>query len=98
MATYLEATNLAQDADFIKRITHAVAKFATYILDEAEATPNHRTRSRWAQSAIINPAGVAQAVAPAVTLDQNVDYGLANTLDADIQTAVENACANLLFT
>ncbi len=98
MATYLEATNLAQDADFLKRVTHAVAKFAVYILDEAEATPNHKARVRWASSAVLNPAGVAGAIAAAVTLDQNVDYGLANVTDADLQTAVEAACAKLLFT
>ena len=97
MAAYLDLTNLAQNADFIKRLTHAVAKFAAYILDEPEATPNHKARAKWAASAILNPTGVATAIAPAVTLDANVSYGLENTLDADVQTAVETYCSKLLF-
>ena len=97
MATYLELANLATDAEFVKRLTYAVAKFASYILDEAENTPNHKARVKWASSAILNPSGVAQAVAPAVCLNEDVTYGLAEVLDPALQTAVETACGKLLF-
>ncbi len=98
MAAYLDLTTLAQDGNFVKRITYAVAKFASYILDESEAAPNHKIRARWAQSAILNPAGVAAAIAPAVCLDATVVADLVDVTDAQLQTAVENTCAKLLFT
>jgi hypothetical protein len=96
MATHLQKAALAADPDFLKRVTHAVAKFATYILQEDPAAQNHKARHRWASSAILNPGGVAAAVAHAVTLDAAVDYGLGNVLDQDLQPAVESAC-NLLL-
>jgi hypothetical protein len=98
MSTYAQKSDLAKDAAFLGRCAFAVAKFADYILSEAENTANHRQRFRWAQSAAMNPAGVASAIALAVTLNNDVDYGLGNVLDEALQTAVEQACAKLLFT
>ncbi len=41
---------------------------------------------------------MAAAVAPALCLDDNVAANLAEVTDAQLQTAVENTCAKLLFT
>jgi hypothetical protein len=97
MSTYLQKATLATDGEFTKRIGFAVAKFAKYILDEGEAAPNHRVRSRWATNAVMNSTGIAQQIAATVTLDPNVDTNLGAVSDNDLQAAVESACALLLF-
>lgn len=97
MATLLERANLVQDADFIKRCSQAVVKFAVYILNETPAAANHKARHRWASAAILNPMATASAIAPAVTLEASVDYGLGAVTDGDLQIAVESVCSLLQF-
>jgi hypothetical protein len=97
MASYTDLAGLCADASFQKRLAIAVAKFATYILGEAPNTPNHTSRFRWAQSALLNTTGVAAALAPAVVLNDNIQAALAEATDADVQSAVELAANYLLM-
>ena len=96
-ATYSDIGNLSTDATFLKRLTVAVAHFANYILGEPDTTGNHKARFKWASSAIVNPVGIAAAIAPAVCLDPAVQASLAAVTDADLQSACEAACNLLLF-
>ena len=79
-------------------MSHAVARFAVYILNEAENTSNHKARLKWAANAALRPTAIAQALAPAITIADTVETGLADVSDADLQGAVEALCAQLLFT
>jgi hypothetical protein len=86
---YLATANLRADADFVKRVEIAIAKFALYILAESPSTPNHAARYRWADQAIKNTPAFAQALLTAVVLDAAVQADGALISDALLQSAVE---------
>ena len=94
---YVDLSAIAGDPLFLRRVTVAVAKFAAYILGEAPSVPNHATRYRWAQTAIVNASGVAGAIATSVVLDNNVQAALMASTDAQIQSGVEAQVATLLL-
>ena len=47
MATYLELSNLATNADFLARIGYAVGKYAAYVQFEDPGTGSHAARRNW---------------------------------------------------
>ncbi len=96
MAAYIDLANLRTNADFLRKVEIAVAKFATYVLGEDPSTPNHNARYRWAASALLSPTSVAAGLISSVVLDDNVMANLENTSDADIQAAVERKASLLL--
>jgi hypothetical protein len=97
MSTYLEKQSLAMEPDFLKRVTHAVARFAFDIMNEATSVPNHNARYKWASVVIMNPTPMANSISPTVVIDPQVDANLGAVTDADLQVAVTNACSLLAW-
>ena len=84
------------DPVFVGRIKVACLNFAAYIYNEAPATPGHTSRLRWSSNTMAGPEGAANAVAPMVTMDPNVQAQGADISDPDLQTAVENAVNKII--
>lgn len=99
MATYTELATLRANAAFAARVEIAVAKYATYKMDENPATAGHALAMKWALNAVANPGSVAAGILPAVVLDGSIQAKAGtptDILDAEIQGAVEAAINRVL--
>jgi hypothetical protein len=94
--TYENSADLMRDPIFISRIKVACLKFAAYITDEAPNVPAHNTRLRWAGNTLSAPDVAANAIAPAVVMDQQVQLDGAEITDEALQTVVENSVNRML--
>lgn len=83
-----------QSATMQTRVTAAVAKYALYILGEAENVANHVNRIAWAREAIRTPAAVGGAVAFHLLDDTNFLAGGSDITDVQLQGAGEAAINN----
>jgi len=93
MATYFELVEASNNSPLITRIQVACAVAAEKIRTEAEATPNHANRVKWAKEAFEDPGQAAKGILWSV-LAQNRAATLAVILgasDALVQTAVDAA-------
>lgn len=96
MATYDELLDIATTVtgNALKRkIQVAIVVACDTIRSEAEATPNHTNRMKWAISVLQNPAAMTDRMLWAV-LAQNKSVAAASIIaasDASVQTAVDNA-------
>jgi len=94
--SYAESADLMKDAAFISRIKVACLTYASYIYNEASNVAGHSSRLRWAQNTMQAPDVSANAIAPTVVMDPNVQAQGAAITDAELQTAVENAANKLI--
>jgi hypothetical protein len=91
--THLELLVALQDSVLLNRTKTACIIAAQIIGDEAEATPNHANRMKWAKQVVANPGAEAPAMLGMV-LAKNIGQTLASVLsiavitDAILQTAV----------
>jgi len=94
--TYEESNALMTDFVFKGRVKVACLKYANSIFIEADSTPAHNTRVRWATSAFQNPDGTAQQIQPPTVMDPAVqELGSAIT-DENLQPAVEGVVNKIL--
>ena len=100
MATYAELLSIATTptgSSLRDRITVAVVVACEAIRTEADTTPNHANRMKWAADVLRQPGSMAERTLWAV-LAQNKGATVAQITGADdatVQTAVNNA-VNLL--
>jgi hypothetical protein len=96
MLTYEESAALMNDMAFRGRIKVACLKFADYIMLEAQSTPAHNTRIKWAQTAVLSPDVVAAQIQPPVVMDGAVQTDGAAITDEALQGTVETVVNKLL--
>jgi hypothetical protein len=94
--TYTESAALMQDPDFRGRIKVAVLKYADSILGEANTTPAHNSRLKWAQMAFQSPDAVALSIQSPVVMDAAVQEAGSAIDDAALQGAVETTVNKML--
>ncbi len=90
--TYVELLEAAQNALLLARTRVACIVAAEAIGAEADATPNHANRMKWAREVFNNPAAEAQPMLHAV-LAKNKALTLAQVLivtDTVLQAAVDS--------
>jgi hypothetical protein len=98
MATYLEKQNLALEADFQKRVTFAIAKYAQYVAATTSSTePNYFQTVTWARRTLINPNELLYKIMPALLQEAQIDVDLGAITDANLQSAVESVINTNLF-
>lgn len=93
MATYLELTELHDNADLLKRVCAGIAVAAEQIRTEDPATANHEVRLSWAKVALRNVDGMGRQMMW-VLLAQNAAYTvpqIEGSSDAQILAAVFDA-------
>lgn len=91
MATYADTATLKNSSTFRDAVTIAVAKYASYILNEGAGVQFHNQRAAWAKGAYVSPDGVAGGLLAVIALDSNVQAAIPTVSDATIQSATENA-------
>lgn len=64
MLTYEESAALMNDMAFRGRVKVGCLKYADYIFNEANTTPAHNTRMRWATTTVQSPDVVAAGIQP----------------------------------
>lgn len=94
--TYEESAALMQDIVFRNRVKVACLKFADYIMAEAQNTPAHNTRMRWATDATRQPDLTAQQIQPPTVMDGAVQAAGAEITDAALQSSVETVVNKLM--
>ena len=94
--TQTESANLMQDMVFRGRIKVCCLTYADYIGGEANATPAHNVRIRWAQTVYQNPDMVAGNLQPPVVMDAAVQSAGSAIPDSALQAAVETVVNKLL--
>jgi hypothetical protein len=87
--TYTDSAGLMTDSVFRGRVKVACLKYADYIHHEANTTPAHTSRLRWAQQAYQSPDETAARVQPPTVMDQAVQEAGATITDEALQSAVE---------
>ena len=93
---YAGSAALMKDQAFIDRVKVACLKFADYIMGEAQSTPAHSTRMRWAQRAFEAPDATAVQVTPPTVMDSAVQGAGGEITDAALQSAVEGVVNKML--
>jgi hypothetical protein len=94
--TYEESAALMTDAAFRGRVKVSCLKFAGSILIEADSTPAHNTRVRWATNTYQNPEMVASQTQPPTVMDPAVQDLGAEITDLALQGAVEGVINKLM--
>ena len=94
--TYEESSALMSDMAFRGRIKVACLKFADYVMGEANNTPAHNTRTKWAANAMQNPDMVAGQVQPPTVMDAAVQSAGSAITDDALQSAVEGVINRLM--
>lgn len=94
--TYTESAALMIDPDFRGRIKVACLKYADSIMGEAETTPAHNTRVKWAQQTMAQPDFTASQVQPPTVMDAAVQAAGAAIDDAALQGSVEAVVNKML--
>jgi hypothetical protein len=94
--TYEESAALMIDLDFRGRIKVSALKYADSIMGEAETTPAHNTRVRWATNCMTNPDMTATQLQPPVCMDAAVQADGAEITDEALQGSVEATVNKLL--
>jgi hypothetical protein len=90
MATYVEIAALRRSPVLKDKVSVAVSIAAIDIRNEAESAPNHRARKRWADQAMINPEGHADAMLWAVLGNPAIQSNGEASPDGDIQFVVNS--------
>ncbi len=98
MASYVELFDLATDATFHKRIRFALLKSAYDIRNEAESTPDHVNRLRWAIRILNNEPIDLGHVAIGVLLNPAIGNAGSAATDGDIQFQVNSLVPELVGT
>ena len=88
MATYTEIAALRRNSILKDKVSVAVSVAAMDIRNEAESAPNHRARKRWADQAIVNPEGQAEAMLWAVLGNPSIQATGEASPDGDVQFVV----------
>jgi len=94
--TYLESAALMSDFEFRGRVKVAALKYAGSIFIEADSTPAHNTRVRWAQQTYQNPDAAAAQLQPPTVIDPAVQAAGSEIEDVPLQAAVEGVVNKLL--
>ncbi len=84
------------DTTFRGRIKVAALKYADSIMNEAETTPAHNTRLRWATSCVQQPDSTAMQLQPPVVMDAAVQAAGPSIEDDALQGSVEAVVNKLL--
>ncbi len=87
--TYEESAALMTDQAFRGRVKVSALKYADSIMGEAETTPAHNTRTKWAQQCFQQPDMTAANLQPPVVMDSAVQLAGAEITDAGLQGSVE---------
>lgn len=96
MLTYEESAALMNDMAFRGRVKVGCLKYADYIFNEANTTPAHNTRMRWATTTVQSPDVVAAGIQPPVVMDSAVQEAGAEITDAALQSSIETVINKLL--
>lgn len=93
MATYAELLSLANDEQLRNKIRVAVWVACDTIRAEADTTPNHVNRVKWAATALRDTPRAAEQLVP-IVLAQNraaTTSQITTATDAQVQAAVDAA-------
>lgn len=94
--TYEESNALMNDMIFRGRVKVAALKYAGSIFIEADATPAHNTRLRWANDTYMNPDAAAGRLQPPTIMDPAVQTAGAEIADVELQGAVEGVVNKMM--
>ena len=94
--TYEESAALMNDFAFRGRVKVACLKYAGSIFIEADNTPAHNTRVKWATNTYQNPEMTASQTQPPTVMDPAVQEAGAAITDGALQAAVEGVVNKLL--
>ena len=94
--TYEESNALMSDFVFRGRVKVAALKYAGSIMIEADNTPAHNTRLRWANNTYMNPDPVAGQLQPPTVMDPAVQTAGAEIADDALQAAVEGVVNKMM--
>lgn len=94
--TYAQLDALRTDGIFLSRMSYAVAKYALYIVAEAEDAANHLARVNWATVALSDTVAAASRLATKVVQDGQVQTDGSAITDANLQTVVETAANGVI--
>jgi hypothetical protein len=88
MATYAQIAALRRNTTLKDKVSVAVAVAAQDVRNEAENTPNHRARRRWADMASVNPEAIAEQMMWAVLGNPTIQTNGEESPDSDVQFVV----------
>lgn len=94
--TYTDSAALMNDMAFRGRVKVACMRFSDSVMSEAQTTPAHNARLRWAQNCFQQPDIVAGQVTPPTVMDPAVQAAGSTIDDTALQAAVEGVINELL--